>query len=397
MSNIRNWSTTPASNNSAPPNGAPEGMAPSTVNDIMRQQMADHKTQWQDAEWFDWGDTPSRASATSFKVTGDVTTRYLVGRRLKCYDAATVYATITASSYSAPDTTITVSNDSSSLTASLTSVALAILSPANSSLPTFTNIAASGTASISGAAVFKTSLTVEGAATISGAAVFKTTATVEGSATISGTAVMKTTAIVEGALLEVKGNATNAGYIRQYEDTDNGTNYIEHRAPASIAANRTINWPDTDISGFIVQRVSTISGAVATGSTTIPDDDTVPQNTEGDEYLTRSITPKSSSNILVFDIWLQATNSSDTPIIAALFQDTTANALAATYQDIGGADRKISLSFRYVMTAGTTSATTFKVRAGGASAGTTTINGSGGGRKLGGVISSGISITEISV
>lgn len=38
---ISDWSTTPALNNSAPPNGAPEGMVPGAVNDIMRQMMAD--------------------------------------------------------------------------------------------------------------------------------------------------------------------------------------------------------------------------------------------------------------------------------------------------------------------------------------------------------------------
>lgn len=41
---VSSWSTTPASNNSAPPNGAPEGMAPSAVNDTMRQIMADVRT-----------------------------------------------------------------------------------------------------------------------------------------------------------------------------------------------------------------------------------------------------------------------------------------------------------------------------------------------------------------
>lgn len=37
------YSTTPANNNSAPPNGAPEGMAAASVNDTMRQIMADIK------------------------------------------------------------------------------------------------------------------------------------------------------------------------------------------------------------------------------------------------------------------------------------------------------------------------------------------------------------------
>lgn len=39
-SNVSEWSTTASSNNSSPPNGAPENMAPSGVNDVMREMMA---------------------------------------------------------------------------------------------------------------------------------------------------------------------------------------------------------------------------------------------------------------------------------------------------------------------------------------------------------------------
>lgn len=39
-SNVSEWSTAAASNNSAPPNGAPEGMAPSGVNDVIRENMS---------------------------------------------------------------------------------------------------------------------------------------------------------------------------------------------------------------------------------------------------------------------------------------------------------------------------------------------------------------------
>jgi hypothetical protein len=133
---IKNWSTTPASNNSAAPFGFPENMAPSGVNDAARQVMADVRSQCEDAEWFNWGDTPSRASATTFKIGADVTTRYLVNRAIKCNDGSTLYGIVTASSYSAPDTTVTVNLDSGSLTTSLSSVALAILSPTNRAIPT---------------------------------------------------------------------------------------------------------------------------------------------------------------------------------------------------------------------------------------------------------------------
>lgn len=41
MSAVTTWSTSPSSNNSAPPNGWPEGMAAAAVNDTARQMMAD--------------------------------------------------------------------------------------------------------------------------------------------------------------------------------------------------------------------------------------------------------------------------------------------------------------------------------------------------------------------
>lgn len=40
MAELKDWATSAASNNSTPPDGAPEGMAPSAVNDVMRENMA---------------------------------------------------------------------------------------------------------------------------------------------------------------------------------------------------------------------------------------------------------------------------------------------------------------------------------------------------------------------
>jgi hypothetical protein len=114
----------------------PENMLPSAVNDNMRQVQADLKAWYSDSEWQRQEEAPSRASATTFKITGDVTTKYLVNRAIRVNDAATYVGIITASSYSAPDTTITVNLDSGSLTASFTAVAIGVLSPTNRSIPT---------------------------------------------------------------------------------------------------------------------------------------------------------------------------------------------------------------------------------------------------------------------
>lgn len=148
----------------------------------------------------------------------------------------------------------------------------------------------------------------------------------------------------------------------------------------------------------VIQRVSTYISPTS-HATTIPYDDTIPQNTEGFEAGTLSITPTNSANILVIDVQLLMSNDAATPMqmIAALFQDTNANAInAAIIQNstqLGGA----TLRFRHIMSAGTTSATTFKVRFGASAGGnTTTISGSNSTTLFGGIAGklSSIMITE---
>lgn len=138
-------------------------------------------------------------------------------------------------------------------------------------------------------------------------------------------------------------------------------------------------------------------GTSTTGTGIIPNDDTIPQNTEGDQYLTKSITPLSATNILSIDVRLFGAGTISESLTVALFQDSTANALAAigAWQQTSGGMFEHSL--RHTMVAGTTSSTTFKVRAGLGAAGTFTFNGASGSRKFGGVATSSIFITEYKV
>lgn len=139
----------------------------------------------------------------------------------------------------------------------------------------------------------------------------------------------------------------------------------------------------------------TNSTALATGTTIIPLDDTIPQNTEGDQYMTCTITPKSALNTLKIEaIIICSSTSTATNLIAALFQDSTANALAATTQVMISDGNSNQLVLRHTMTAGTTAATTFKVRAGRSGAGTFTFNGRAGGRLFGAITKSSIVVTE---
>lgn len=151
------------------------------------------------------------------------------------------------------------------------------------------------------------------------------------------------------------------------------------------------------LTGDVVQVVYTETGAVATGTTATPNDDTIPQNTEGDQYMTLAITPTNASNILVIEAVWNGAASAASNLTVALHKDTAADALAAVQERIDAADSLYTISMRHMMVAGSASAMTFKVRAGGTGGVTITFNGFSTARKLGGVLASSIKITEIQV
>ena len=83
MSNIQDWSTTAASNNSASPNGAPEGMAPSGVNNTIRENMA------AGARLFgDWnGSLTTTGSADAYVLTTNSSLSALSDGDTFCFEA----------------------------------------------------------------------------------------------------------------------------------------------------------------------------------------------------------------------------------------------------------------------------------------------------------------------
>lgn len=149
----------------------------------------------------------------------------------------------------------------------------------------------------------------------------------------------------------------------------------------------------TNATGKVLQVVQTQDGAVATGTTILPSDDTIPQITEGDEYMTLAITPKSATSRLRLDIKFNAAPSAGN-IVLALFRDAIAGALAVTEMRAATVNFLYSIPLLHDMPSPGLPATTFRVRAGLNVAGTLTFNGVAGARKFGGVIDSGIVITE---
>lgn len=139
---IRDYSTTPASNNAAPPNGWPEGQSASTVNDCARQMMAEIRESFEELPYFDFGDDPTRVDNDTFSLVGDLTARYPVGARVKLVGATTGTGRITASAFGAV-TTIDVVMDSGNVPTSLVRVAVQP-SSGSSETPTSVSLTASG-------------------------------------------------------------------------------------------------------------------------------------------------------------------------------------------------------------------------------------------------------------
>jgi len=157
---------------------------------------------------------------------------------------------------------------------------------------------------------------------------------------------------------------------------------------------------DTAAAGTIVQVKNVMDFNKVNGSTVMPEDDTIPQNDEGVEFLTLDITPTSATNKLKIEVHGFWNTQAQNWATMALFQDSTANALnAVTIIEIGSVNATVltGTSLVHFMDAGTTSTTTFKVRVGSKAAGNVTMNGVNDVRKFGGVMGSGITITEIAV
>jgi len=285
------------------------------------------------SEWFDSGFTPTYISATSFSVPGDQTSTLQIGRRLKTTNTGgAIYSTITNSVYGAL-TTVTVTNDSGTLDAGLSVVAYGLLSATNPSVP----------------ATYAKS----GAVTASGI-------------TMTTARVLARTTASTGAIEEKTGDEI-VGMIS---------------TPIPLAKGGT----GVAVTRQLAQTATATRTTVGTGTTQIPGDDTIPQITEGDEYLTISFTPTSASSTLKIRASCTAAHSiAGVGLVLALFQDAVSNALAVDWATTPQINYCVPLSAYHEMTAGTTSAITFRLRLGGNAAGTTTVNGANGARLYGGV------------
>jgi hypothetical protein len=127
----------------------------------------------------------------------------------------------------------------------------------------------------------------------------------------------------------------------------------------------------------------------------IPDDDTIPQNTEGTQILSATITPKANvSKILVkLDSW--ATLSALGTMVAALFRDSGANAIQVASVVVPATNYYQPLTFCFLDAPNTTEQVTYNVRVGPTGGLTMRMNGSSTARRFGGASSATLTLTEV--
>jgi hypothetical protein len=137
-----------------------------------------------------------------------------------------------------------------------------------------------------------------------------------------------------------------------------------------------------------------LTGEVATGATTVLLDDTIPQNNKGNQYMELQIIPLSSTSRLEIDVVAHLNNNGGSyTMMGFLCRDAIVNAIATSNYVNSNAGYEGFLSFRHSEISGSSSATTYKFRAG-ATAGTNTFNGDSGTRQFGGTYASSITIKE---
>lgn len=160
-----------------------------------------------------------------------------------------------------------------------------------------------------------------------------------------------TTLITQAAgQLTVSTDALTTNRQQTYRDVD-GSFAMATTATSYLAGNVFLHAPAT----------SSTSDSTAVA---LPIDNTIPQSGEGKEYLTITVTPKNASSTLVISFNAFVSQSTTGSVAVALFVDAGADALFATAVTPGGAAQVAAVALQFSVSAGSTSARTYKIRFG---------------------------------
>lgn len=147
--------------------------------------------------------------------------------------------------------------------------------------------------------------------------------------------------------------------------------------------------------GDTVQEVFTEHTGKITDNVHIPDDDTIPQITEGTLALTRTITPRFATSLLEIDIVAHIVADAGLVKCVALFQDAGVDAIGVGCGGVKVAGRFSNIKFsKKVDPIGSTTLKTYTVRFG-SDGGDSYLNGTAVTRYYGGRLISSVTIREI--
>jgi hypothetical protein len=192
----------------------------------------------------------------------------------------------------------------------------------------------------------------------------------------------------------VSGGGTINGSASYVVNTAYGTATFVSNGTFWLVANQVGSSPGA-YPGGVRQVVSSYTGASASGSTAIPVDNTIPQQTEGTQFLSRAITPQSATSNLLVIVTMNLSCASVATIVSALFRDAGSNAVGANTTVISAINNLGNVTFTTNVASASTSSTTFKVRSGNAAGSTVYLNGSAvTAQYFGGVYYSSIVIIE---
>lgn len=147
----------------------------------------------------------------------------------------------------------------------------------------------------------------------------------------------------------------------------------------------------------ILQHFYTQDATSSALTTTIPEDDTLPQSSEGTQILSQSITPTATGTVIHITAIIPFGVSATGTVCLALFEPNVihaTNAAAASFQRISaGTGGTLTLQFRYTTTG--TSALSFRLRIGSSAVGNLYLNsGNGTGREYGGASVASMTVEE---
>lgn len=148
--------------------------------------------------------------------------------------------------------------------------------------------------------------------------------------------------------------------------------------------------------GSTVQESYTAISTPSTTTALIPLDNTIPQNSEGTQIATLSLTPQSACNVIEVNAMVNVSHSVAGGVIGSVFRDAAANAMSAGWAQVPTNGALAQLSIRDRMLAADTTARTYSFNIGAELAGTLTINGIGAGPSatFGGAMKSVFLVTE---